>query len=131
MRNLLVLLALAFVVTSCTKTEVKEKICDAGKKAATLLTAEVAVDLDCADTAAIQADIEKKLVDLKVCLAPAPTPTVAVKALSPIGDIICKPVVDALVASLVVQIPATWQCKGGKVSDDLKAKLLAQCSKAL
>lgn len=128
MKQVFIALAFLFTMTACTKEEVKEKICDTGKKAATLLTAEIAVSLDCANTAAIQVDIEKKLVDLKVCAAPT---TDAVKPMGAIGDVVCKPIVDAIVAGLLTQVPSSWECKGGKVSEDLKTKLLAQCSKVL
>lgn len=132
MKALFIIVALVFTITGCTKEEVKTKICDTGKKAATLITAEVAVSLDCANTAAIQADIEKRLVDLKVCEAPKPAATTSsLKTLGAIGDVVCKPVVDGLVAGLLTQVPSAWECKGGKVSDELKLKLLEQCSKVL
>lgn len=131
MRNLLVIFALVFAVVGCTKEEAKVVLCETGKTAASLLSAQVAVQLECKNIDAIKADIEKKLVDLKVCEAPAPAPTGALSTKSVIGDALCKPVVEGLIAGLLTQVPAAWECTGGKLTDDAKLKLFEACAKAL
>ncbi len=108
-------------------------MCDTGKTAAGLLSAQIAVQLECKDVDAIKADVEKKLVELKVCEAPAPVvqPAGMVKPLSAIGDVVCTSVVTGLTTGLLTQIPSAWGCTGGKLTDELKTKLLEACSKAL
>ena len=133
MRNLLVILAFVFATVGCTKEEAKEVLCDTGKTAAGILSAQVAVQLECKNVDAIRADIEKKLIDLKMCAAPAPAPEPAglFAAKSAIGDALCKPIVEGLVAGLLTQVPAAWECSGGKLTEDAKLKLIEACSKAL
>lgn len=123
----------ATLSAGCTKEAAKEVLCDTGKTASAILSAQIAVQLDCKNVDAIRADVDKKLIDLKVCEAPkppAPAPGV-ISSMSAVGDVICKPVVDALFAGALTQIPATWGCTGGKLAEDAKLKILAACSKAL
>lgn len=123
-----------FATLGCTKEAAKEVLCDTGKTASALLSAQVAMQLDCKNVDAIRADIEKKLVDLKVCEAPKPMPTLApgaLTAMSAVGDVVCKPIVEAIFAGMLTQVPVGWGCSGGKLADDAKLKLLAACSKAL
>lgn len=122
--SLVLALTLVFA-TACTK----DQICDKAKSAAVLVAGEVATQLSCKNASAIQADMEALLVKAKLCEAAAAP---SISALGPIGDIICKPVIDALVAGLVTQIPAKYECSGdGKLTDELKAKLVAACAKAI
>ena len=117
------LMALAmFGVTGCSKDEIKDKLCDAGKTAAVVVSSQVASQLSCSNPAAIQADIEQKLIDLKVCSAPS--------SQGLLGAAICPPVVDGLVSGLLTQIPASWGCSGGELSDSLRQKLVDACSAA-
>jgi len=134
MKVLLLILVSAGMI-GCTKDQAKETLCSTGKAAASLMAVQVSVQLECKNVAAIQSDLEKKLTDLKVCSAPAPTPApvsaMSMKAMSGVGSVVCKPLVDALFAGVLVQIPAAWECSGGKISEDAKTKLLEACSKAL
>lgn len=121
----IVAFAIGFCVVACTKDEV----CDKAKSASVLIAGALADQLSCKNAAAIQQDLEAALVKVNICKPPA---EVGTSALGPIGDVICKPVVDALVAGLVTQIPAKYECSGdGKITDDIKAKLVAVCLKAI
>lgn len=119
--RLFFLLALVLGLSACTKQEAKDKLCDAGKTVATVLAAQAAVELECTNTAAIKASIEKKLIDLKVCEA---------KADSVVGDILCGPVIEGLFIGAIEQLPAEWGCTGGPLAAEAKAKLIAACAKA-
>lgn len=124
MRNLILLFGVLFLTLACTKDDV----CKTAKTASVFISNEVAVQLSCKNAGAIQEDINAILVKVNICKAPE----TGVSALGPIGDLICKPVIDALVAGLVTQIPAKYECSGsGTITDDLKAKLVAACAKAI
>lgn len=114
-------------LTGCTKEEVKGKVCEAGKTAATIVSAQVAVELSCQNEGAIRAAIEQKLVEAKVCEKPAEG---AISTMGVVGEALCTPVITGLFAGGVSQIPAEWGCTGGKLADEAKAKLIALCSKA-
>lgn len=119
---LLVFMSLTFL-SGCTKEQVKDKLCDAGKAAATVLAPMAATELKCSNTDAIKASIEKKLVDLKVCDA---------KVQSPLGEALCAPVINGLFLGAVSQLPSEWGCTGdGPMAEEAKAKLIAACAKAL
>lgn len=129
MKMLLVcILSLCFLTVGCTKDEVKDKICDLGKNASESLATQVASSLSCSNKDAIVADIQEKLVDLKVC---EEKPASDLTTKSAIGNVICPLVVEALVGGAVKQIPEKWGCTGGQVTEDLKLKLLAECTKVL
>lgn len=122
MRYVLLFLVFAFtLVVGCTKTQK----CDLGESAASLVAAQIATTLECKNLSAVKTDVEKKLVDLKICEKKEQA------AKSAIGDLICKPVIDGMVSGLVGQIPKTWECTGGQISEDLKTKLVEACNKAL
>lgn len=121
MRLLMLCLALMLGLSACTKKEVKDKLCDAGKTAATIVAAQAAVELECSNVAAIKADLEKKLVDLKVCEA---------KTESVLGEALCRPVIEGLFLGAVGTLPAEWGCTGGELAATAKAKLIAACAKA-
>lgn len=114
---LVILMSMLFLV-GCTK----DKVCDAGKTAAGVVSAQVAVQLDCKNVSAIQADVEKLLVAAKVC---------EVKPSGTIGAVICQPAVDGLVNTLLKTIPPSWECSGGAITEAGKAKLLEVCQKAI
>lgn len=122
MRNLLVLVAFAIVMVSCTKEEIKDKICETGKVGAAVVAVKISEELACSNVDAIKADLEAKLIDLKVC---------EVKAKSALGDAICGPMVEGLFVGGISQLPAAWNCTGGELAAELKAKLIAACEKAL
>lgn len=115
-----------FFIGGCTKSQ----LCDAGKTASGLLAAQVAVQLDCKNTDAIRADIDKLLVEKKVCEVQEAQKTSAVRTLISVGDVICQPVIEGLTASLLSQVPAAWGCSGGKVTEEIKLKLAEACAKA-
>jgi hypothetical protein len=133
MNKVITLLAVLLFSVGCTKEKVVEKICDAGKAASVLVAAEVAKQLECKNSDAIRAEIDKKIMELKSCAAPAPAPAsggVLVAAVS-VGEFLCKPLIDGLVSGALAQIPASFECSGGKITEDAKAKLLEACLKAI
>ncbi len=121
--RLLAMLLLVFTFIGCTS----KSTCDFGKSVTGLVAAQLTTTLACKNLDAVKADIDKRLVDLKIC-EKAPS-TMQVK--SAVGDVICKPLIDGLIGGLVGQIPSAWECTGGQVGEDLKAKLVEACSKAL
>lgn len=116
-----------FFITGCTKDEVKGKLCEAGKTAATVVATQLSVELSCSNMEAIKADMEEKLVKANICEKPEEG-TVAIK--SAVGDAICAPVIEGFFSGAVTQLPAEWGCTGGPLADEAKAKLIAACSKA-
>lgn len=127
MKMITFLFVCVFALVGCTKQDAKEVLCDSGKTASGLLASQIAVQLECKNVDAIRADLDLKLIDLKVC-EPAP---VTIQAQGALGDAVCTQLVGALTSGLLVQIPAKWECTGGAVTEDIKAKLIASCSKAL
>lgn len=125
----LVMLVLVFGMIGCTKKEVKGKVCDTAKTAAAIVAAQTAVELGCKNVDAIKADLEKKLVDGKVC-EPVPE-TGLLSAKSAVGTLVCPPVIDGLFAGALTQIPASWECTGGPLVSDIRTKLIDACTKAL
>lgn len=123
------LISLSLLFTGCTKNS----LCDAGKTAGGLISAQVAVSFDCKGVDAIRSDIEAKLVSLKVCEAPAPAPVPpsGVEIKSAVGSLVCKAVIDGLAAGLLKSVPSKWECSGGPLTEEVKTKLLEACSKAL
>lgn len=126
--KLLMTVLFTMIFMACTKTQV----CDSAKTVAGVVASQAAVQLDCKNVDVIRADIDKKLVDLKICELTATPPvagTISVK--SAIGDVVCKPLVEGLVGGALTQVPATWGCAGGPVTDVVKTKLIEACQKAL
>ena len=66
MLRFVLIAAIAFMVSSCTKEEAKEKLCETGKSVATVVSAHIATELACSNVDAIKADLEEKLVANKV-----------------------------------------------------------------
>lgn len=125
MRNIILLVAFAIATVSCTKDEIKDQICEAGKVGTAVVAVKLSEELACTNLEAIKVDLEAKLVDLKLC------PKVEGLAKSAIGDAICGPMVEGLVGGSLTQLPAAWGCTGGPLADEVKAKLIAACKKAL
>ena len=91
------------ISTGCTKEQAKEKVCDLGKTAATLVATQVATELSCKNVDAIKADIEAKLVESKLCEKAEEQKSMMLKSV--IGDAICGPVVEGLFAGALTQLP--------------------------
>ena len=105
-------------LAGCTTTG---PVCDTAKAVSSVLASQIAFQLDCKDMAAVQADIDKKLVKLHVC-----DPAVPV-AMSPFGDVVCPSLVAALVGGAVTTLPVSWQCSGGPAGQAAMDKLVAFC----
>ena len=119
MKQIFVLFASLLLATGCTKQDVQEKVCDAGKAAAAVVASQIANELGCSNVSSIRADLEAKLVDAKMC-----------EAKSAIGAAaICTPVIEGIIAGATTQLPPSWGCSGGPLAADLKDKLIAACSK--
>ena len=116
MKKLIIVTLLAFV--GCTKTPV----CDAGKAVSGVVSAQIAVQLECKNVDAIKAYIDGQLSKANIC-GPAATGV--------IGDVVCGPFVDGLLSGALAQVPSDWQCTGGPAKDVLKTKLLDACKKAI
>lgn len=130
--RLLSLLFVLFFTFGCTKEKAKEQLCSAGKSATIMLSAQIAKDLSCKKADLIAADLENKLYDAKICEKVEIQKTqVQIQSKSAIGDAICGPLVDGLIGGALTQIPKEWECSGGSLAADAKAKLVEACSKAL
>lgn len=129
---MIVLLSVFTLLTAgCTKDDVKDVLCDTGKAAATVMSLQVATELSCKNSAAIKASIEEKLVSLKICeKAEDAKRERNMMAKSALGDALCAPVVAALFANGINSLPKEWECSGGALAEDAKAKLIAACSNA-
>jgi hypothetical protein len=131
--NMKKLLLTAIVVTGllgCTKEEVKEKACDTAKMASTIVAAQVSAELACKNLAAVKQTIEDKLVEIKVCEAVVPAQNGAMGAKSLLGEALCAPVIEGIFKGGISQLPKEWECSGGKLADEAKAKLVSACAKA-
>ncbi len=117
-----------FSIAGCTKDEVKSQACETAKVASTIVAAQVALELSCKNVGAIVADMEKSLVEAKVC---EKSEEAKLAARSAIGEVVCAPMVDVLFAGVLAKIPSSWECTGGSLAAEAKAKLLAACSKAI
>lgn len=106
-------------VAGCTG---KSPVCEVAKIIAAPVAAEIAIQLDCKDEAAINAALAAQLESYKVC-DPA--------AKSVIGEIICPRLIDGLMNGVLKQIPATWKCTGGDLKTGAAAKLLEICKKSI
>jgi len=125
----LALMSLALFVGGCTK-KTQPVVCSAAKSVSSLVASQIVTQLSCKNLDAVKADLDAQLEKLNIC-EKAESARSAISAQSAIGDLVCKPVVDALVAGALAQVPAAWECSGGKVTEDVKASILAACTKAL
>lgn len=156
MKKLVLFVIAAMTVTGCTKSS--PVVCKVQDAVVSLTAATVASQIACKNLDAVKADIAKEVAKLNLCkveeqakataastTAPAAETTAApastggevaaagaeVKPMGPIGDLICAPVVEGLMGGLLKQIPASWECTGGKPADDLKKTILEACKKAI
>ncbi len=122
-------------------------VCDVSKAVSSLLAAQVATQLTCVNLDVVSADISAKVGAIQIggqpiCSAVATTQAAfkvglvdkagkAITQQSAIGDVICGPIIDALASGALAQIPTTWGCSGGPLTDTIKAQLLAACQKAI
>lgn len=123
----------AFLTTGCTKSN--PVVCDVSKSVSSLVAAQISSQLTCKNLDAVKASLDKQLEAIKVCekaeAAAQPAPgTVSTQGV--VGNAICGPVIEAVVALGASQLPAEWQCSGsGPITDSLKLQLIAACQKAI
>lgn len=89
--------------------------------------------LDCKDTAAIKKFLDGKASGLNLCKkdeAPAAAQGL-VSAKSAVGDLVCATLIASLESQALGAIPADWQCTGGKITEEAKAKILEKCKNVL
>lgn len=126
MSKFLVAVIFAFGVMGCST------VCDLSKAASAAVSSAVASPavLNCTGTAAIQKWVDAKLASINVCKDNKTAKVVGI-AMSDIGAVVCAPLVEILASTALSQIPADWQCAGGILTDQGKAKVLAACQAAL
>lgn len=112
------MLCLAVGLAGCTKTP--EPVCTVAKTISSHVASEIATQLSCSNVDAIKATLDQKLVDLKVC---------GLAAESIIGEVICPPLIEALLTGALANVPAAWGCSGGPAKEGLKDLLLVACKK--
>ncbi len=121
----LVLFSALFIAASCTIG--KKVLCDAGKATAAVVAVSIGTELACTHPEAIRASLEEKLFDTKICEKPE-----VEKMLTPIGSLVCAPLIEGVFAGGVAQLPPEWGCTGsGGTLSELKARLIASCIKAI
>lgn len=120
---------LAFAFTGC--TFFKSSGCEVSKGVSSLVAANIASLLTCKNVDAISAALDAELAKTKICEASAQKSLAVVETQSAIGLIICEPVINALSTGVLAQLPASWECSGGPLTDGVRAKLLEACQKAL
>lgn len=113
----------------CTST--KTVVCDLSKSVSSLVAAQISTQLTCKNLDAVKASIDAELAKTKLCDATPVAAAALVKPQSVIGDAVCGPVIDGLTAGVLTQVPASWGCAGGPLTDSVKAQLLAACQKAI
>lgn len=135
MKFFMVLAALVLSV-GCTKTQVQQDVntvaCSLEGSVESLVSAAIGSQLACSNLTAVQADVAAQVSKLNVCTAATPAPALTGgKLKGPVGDVVCAPVVAALMGGALSKIPAAWGCTGGAVSAQAQAAILAACQKAL
>lgn len=119
------LVPLFAVVSMVSCKEVTQPIvCDAQKFAVNKVANVFSANLECANIAAMEADLNKQLESLKLC---APAGTIATQSSLP--SLICPAAVNYVVGFGVGKLPSTWECKGGLAADKLSSVLLNSCLK--
>lgn len=127
------------MVAGCTKKDVKDignaVGCAIQETAVTTVSTVIAEPdaLDCKNVAAIKSFLDEKAGGLNLCKkdeVPATTSSL-VSAKSAIGDVACLSLVASLETQILSEIPASWECSGGKLTEDAKTKLLEKCKKVL
>lgn len=139
MKMIMVLIAMTIAMfsVSCTKDGVKDVgnqiVCEA-QKTVTLVSATAIAStevLNCKNITAIQTYLNTKADSLKLCKKEEATTQSLVSTKSVLGDTVCSVLVQSLESSTLGKIPAEWECSGGELTTDAKAKVLAACQKAL
>lgn len=123
MKSLLVL-ALVFGLSACTKEEVKQSGCKAETAVLNLVVTQVGATLGCKNLEAITADMKAGLGKADLCKQEA-------SAQGVVGMIACPLVVDTVVGLAVTKIPAGWECDPKATADQLKEVAKAACEKAV
>lgn len=124
------------------KDPVNQVACALEGAAVSLVSGAVVTQLACKNLDAVKAGVGAIVAKSNICKPPAtPSPAPAAAAAvsvkgsvavnSAVGNILCAPIVEALMAGALTQIPADWQCSGGVPADKLKAAVLAACLKSL
>lgn len=134
MKSLFAVLAALVLTVGCTKTQVQQDVnavcLPLESSVESLVSATIGSQLSCSNLTAVQADVAAQVSKLKIC--PSATPALgAGKLKGPVGDVVCAPVVTALMGGVLSKIPATWGCTGGAISTQAQAAILAACQKAL
>lgn len=128
MRFLLVVL-LALPIVSC--TQIKEAGCAVGTLVVHTSVPVLAGALECANQAAVEADLHKILNVTGLCaLSPNPNATVGPKgsgSVAGISPVLCAFVSNAVASFAAKGIPAAWQCQATSASGSLAAVIGAAC----
>lgn len=107
--------ALAMVLGACSALQ-----CRAKDKVSTELANRTAEVLECDGKAAIKEDFESIAEAVGICRETQET--------GPIGEALCKPVIDGVLFQLKQHgIPAKWKCRASAVTATLSAKLTERC----
>ena len=126
MRIVLALLAVFAIFTTSCKTQPAPEAapyCGILFSAVTGTAQGVALAFDCANVAAIAADLSAPIQKLNLC------PKDGEKALGTIGDTVCPQAAEFVASVGVGALPTKWECKGGKPVGDLTAFVATQCKK--
>ena len=127
------LLTAALMFVGCTPKQQNDAGCTAQKAIVNVVASTLAAQLDCKGVDAMKAAIDAQAAKLNVCKPAEPTTTLAgtVVAQSVVGAVICGPLVEGLFSGALTKVPADWQCSGGALATDAKAKLIEACAKAI
>ena len=143
-----VALAGAFLLEGCNKTQVAASptltaVADVGCSVesglASGVSASIAAQLQCTNTAAIQSSIQAALGNANLCslVAPSVASANALKAKSVVapkaivGDIACPIVVNVVGGYLSNAVPAAWGCSAGAAMSSVLSALTAACEAAV
>jgi hypothetical protein len=112
-----VFMVLAVFMVGCTS----KPLCEPAKSGARLVADAGKQFLGCTHPEEIQADIEKLLVEKKLCDG--------ITATSLIGDLICGPAVDGIFGAGLSTLPAKYGCVGGDGTklEEFKQKAIELC----
>jgi hypothetical protein len=111
----LILLTLPLFI-GCTKSS---PACTIQQTIESGIASTIASELSCVHPDAIKATLDVQFAKLNLCKDQI------------IGEVVCGPIVDALMSGALSTLPKEWGCTGGSAGDGLKAKLLAVCKAKL
>ena len=143
MKKAFLLLARPFLFMGCTKSSTPASPSSPGQivgcavetAVSSAVAAVAAQQLQCSNTAAIQADltavIQKAAPSLCAPAAPALAAGKVPAEKSAIGNAVCPAIVSGLLAAAQSQIPSGWGCSVSTLSADISAKLTTACTGAL